>query len=239
VSDLRVAVKLTRGSREIGRGDVQELRKDLAHYSAQMGLVLAAGEAGRDARAEASAAGQPPVALYAGDALADELVSLRVGVTVQVVELADVDEAFFAAAAKTSPQHREKRERGAEERVERVEPPEPSPAAGERPTAPPEPAPVVAEAEEAAPAEPAAEPTPTRVEGEGTEDREGRRRPRRGDDRPARATSAAEQAWGQPIGTPRLMPAPPPIAAEPAPPAEQPASETAGATAAEGEPPQE
>jgi len=25
---------------------VQELRKDLAHYSAQMGLVLAAGEAG-------------------------------------------------------------------------------------------------------------------------------------------------------------------------------------------------
>src|SRR5207237_123019 len=53
VSDLRTAVRLVRGSREIGRADVQELRKDLAHYSAQMGLVLAAGEAGRDARAEA------------------------------------------------------------------------------------------------------------------------------------------------------------------------------------------
>jgi len=82
VSDLRTAVKLVRGSREIGRSDVQELRKDLAHYSAQMGLVLAAGEAGRDARAEASAAGQPPVALYAGDAVAEEVVALRVGVSV-------------------------------------------------------------------------------------------------------------------------------------------------------------
>jgi hypothetical protein len=44
LSDLRVAVKLVRGAREIGRADVQELRKDLAHYSAQMGLVLAPGE---------------------------------------------------------------------------------------------------------------------------------------------------------------------------------------------------
>ena len=44
-----------RGGREIGRADVQELRKDLAHYSAQMGLVLAPGEAGRYARSEASA----------------------------------------------------------------------------------------------------------------------------------------------------------------------------------------
>src|SRR5205823_583811 len=112
VSDLRTAVKLVRGSREIGRVDVQELRKDLAHYSAQIGLVLGAGEAGRDARAEASAAGQPPVALYAGDALAEELVAQRVGVTVQVVELADVDEAFFASVTKAAATpHRERRER--------------------------------------------------------------------------------------------------------------------------------
>src|SRR5438067_2770031 len=111
VSDLRTAVRLVRGSREIGRADVQELRKDLAHYSAQMGLVLAAGEAGRDARPEASAAGQPPVALYAGDALVEELVALRVGVTVQVVELADVDGAVFASAARGTPSHRERRER--------------------------------------------------------------------------------------------------------------------------------
>src|SRR6266550_499485 len=92
VSDLRVAVKLVRGSREIGRADVQELRKDLAHYSAQMGLVLAPGEAGRDARGEASAAGQAPVALYAGEALPEEMIACRVGVTVQTVEVPDVDE---------------------------------------------------------------------------------------------------------------------------------------------------
>lgn len=105
VSDLRVAVKLVRGAREIGRSDVQELRKDLAHYSAQMGLVLAAGEAGREARSEASAAGQAPVALYAGDALPEEMIDLHVGVTVQLVEIPDVDEAFFASAAKAQPGH--------------------------------------------------------------------------------------------------------------------------------------
>src|SRR5262249_15087036 len=75
VSDLRVAVRLVRGAREIGRSEVQDLRKDLAHYSAQMGLVLAPGEAGRDARIEASAAGQAPVALYCGEALPEEMIS--------------------------------------------------------------------------------------------------------------------------------------------------------------------
>src|SRR5947208_9667426 len=96
VSDLRVAVKLVRGGREIGRADVQELRKDLAHYSAQMGLVLAPGEAGRDARGEASAAAQAPVALYVGEALPEEMIACRVGVTVESVEVPDLDEAFFA-----------------------------------------------------------------------------------------------------------------------------------------------
>jgi hypothetical protein len=241
VSDLRVAVKLTRGAREIGRADVQELRKDLAHYSAQMGLVLAAGEAGRDARAEASAAGQPPVALYAGDALAEELVSLRVGVCVQVVELADVDEAFFASITKGGSSHR--RERPPEERIERVEPDEPVPQERPAPEREPEPEPP-AEVQPAEPAVPAAAsepaaPPPPRPEGEG-EDREGRRRPRgRGDDRPARATSAAEQAWGQPIGTPRLAGTPPAVVAEPTPVPEHTTPETPSSPPGEGEPPHE
>src|SRR4030081_3606963 len=91
-----------------------------------MGLPHGTGEAGREARAEASSAGQAPVALYVGEALAEELVALRVGVSVQTVELADVDEAFFAAAAKAAP-HRggpaaqpgdgEKRERPPRERA--------------------------------------------------------------------------------------------------------------------------
>src|SRR5205823_10851615 len=118
VSDLRAAVKLVRGGREIGRADVQELRKDLAHYSAQMGLVLSPGEAGRDARSEASAAGQAPVALYTGEALPEEMIACRVGVTVQTVEVPDMDEAFFAGLAR----HREERPRREprEERPERA-----------------------------------------------------------------------------------------------------------------------
>lgn len=213
VSDLRTAVRLVRGSREIGRADVQELRKDLAHYSAQMGLVLAAGEAGRDARAEASAAGQPPVALYAGDALAEELVSLRVGVTVQVVELADVDEAFFASAGKGGAP-RVPRERMAE----RAEKPEP----GETRTAAAEPEPAAAEdIPQSRPAQPEESPAtsavpastpepPQAVPAEGPEEGEAPRRGRR-DERPTRVTSPAEQAWGQPIGTPRLAPLPAPV----------------------------
>jgi len=246
VSDLRVAVKLTRGSREIGRADVQELRKDLAHYSAQMGLVLAPGEAGRDARAEASAAGQPPVALYAGDALAEELVALRVGVTVQVVELADVDEAFFASAARGTPSHRERRERTPEERIERPEAAENVPAEKPASEPAPEPEPVaearppaetpVAPAETAAPPTPAVEPPPQPPEGE---DREARRRARRGDDRPTRATSAAEQAWGQPIGTPRFTPAPAAVVAEPPPVAEPTTPEPPPPPPGEDEPPGE
>jgi ribonuclease E len=213
VSDLRVAVKLTRGSREIGRADVQELRKDLAHYSAQMGLVLAAGEAGRDARAEASAAGQPPVALYAGDALAEELVAVRVGVSVQVVELADVDEAFFASVAKGGPSPRERRERLPDERGEAPEMVSP-----DRPTAEPEPEAAAEAHPPAEPALPAVSPEVAAPQPEG-EDREARRRGRR-EERPTRATSAAEQAWGQPIGTPRLLQTPPAVAGEPGPAAE-------------------
>src|SRR5437016_4283839 len=214
VSDLRVAVKLVRGGREIGRADVQELRKDLAHYSAQMGLVLAPGEAGRDARSEASAAGQAPVALYTGEALPEEMIACRVGVTVQTVEVPDLDEAFFAGLSRPREERmgrREREERVHEERVheervheervreERVhEEPAATPAASE-------PREVAAEALPAADSGPAVEaqaaaepppPEPPAPAAEGEEPREARRRRGR-EDRP-RATSAAEQAWGQP-----------------------------------------
>src|SRR5437868_2359885 len=131
VSDLRVAVKLVRGGREIGRADVQELRKDLAHYSAQMGLVLAPGDAGRDARSEASAAAQAPVALYVGEALPEEMIACRVGVTVQTVEVPDLDEAFFAGLLR----HREDRGEIRERKREREE----RPAAAQEEAAPPPP----------------------------------------------------------------------------------------------------
>src|SRR3954469_10460272 len=268
VSDLRVAVKLVRGPREIGRADVQELRRDLAHYSAQMGLVLAPGEAGREARGEASAAGQAPVALYVGEALPEEMIALRVGVTVQTVEVPDLDEAFFAGLQKRddrgeSPRRRDREDRSREhdkedrprdqdrdedpraaageehprehERDEHPREPDREETAGEpeerkRPeeeltasaaeALPPE-APLAEAApaaeEESAPsgavpdAQPAAE--PAAAEGEA---REARKRGRGGarEERP-RATTAAEQAWGQPAGTYRFAPPPGPTVVAP------------------------
>jgi hypothetical protein len=225
VSDLRVAVKLVRGGREIGRNDVQDLRKDLAHYSAQMGLVLAPGEAGRDARGEASAAGQAPVALYAGDALPEELIACRVGVTVQTVEVPDLDEAFFAGLS----QKREERGEGRHERRHREErpeeaapPPPPEPAAPvPEPAAPaaeaavaPEPARPEGQTEAEAPAPP---PAPDSLPPEGGEEPRDTRRRRGREERP-RATNAAEQAWGQPAGTMRFAPPPgPTVVASPTP----------------------
>ena len=227
VSDLRVAVKLVRGGREIGRADVQELRKDLAHYSAQMGLVLAPGEAGRDARSEASAAGQAPVALYAGEALPEEMIACRVGVTVQTVEVPDVDEAFFAGLLRYREERLEARVRpetegrGGERRHDRDErpqeeqPPEvtsdslapvPEAAAEPEPAELPEPEPSEAHEAEAGAPVPAGEPASPPVEG--GESREVRRRRGR-EDRP-RATNAAEQAWGQPAGTMKFAPPPGP-----------------------------
>ena len=204
VSDLRVAVKLVRGGREIGRADVQELRKDLAHYSAQMGLVLAPGEAGRDARGEASAAAQAPVALYVGEALPEEMIACRVGVTVESVEVPDLDEAFFAGLSRQREERAGRRER--EDRVHE----EPAAAASEaheisvEATPAAEPAPTV----EAQTAPEVVPPEPVVQAAEGEEPREARRRRGR-EDRP-RATNAAEQAWGQPAGTLRFAPPPGP-----------------------------
>jgi hypothetical protein len=224
VSDLRVAVKLVRGAREIGRSDVQELRKDLAHYSAQMGLVLAPGEAGRDARGEASAAGQAPVALYAGDALPEEMIAVRVGVTVQSVEVPDVDEAFFAGLSRS---HREERPRRDREEPRPVEPP-PLP---EVPHVPEH----MEEAQPAADVPPAEAPPAVEPPPEAGDDspREARRRRGGREERP-RAATPADQAWGQPAGTLRFAPPPGPTVAVPTSPKED---ETPDETPTEDAPP--
>jgi hypothetical protein len=225
VSDLRVAVRLVRGTREIGRQDVQELRKDLAHYSAQMGLVLAPGEAGREARAEASGAGQPPVALYVGDALAEEMVAVRVGVQVQMVELVDIDEGFFQSTARP-PQRDDRRREQQREPDAALDAQQPGPvepvdlvptevATGtEQPVVEETPlvdvgaSPSAAEQQSIEPrlepadtAAPQGEPPPKDDERRDRGRRGGRDRDR---DREARrAAMPSEQAWGQPAGTPR------------------------------------
>jgi len=212
VSDLRVAVRLVRGRREINRQDVLELRKDLAHYSAQMALLLSPGEAGREARADASAAAQPPVALFAGEALAEELVEMRVGVSVEVVEVADVDEAFFAAAralkggregrGPRDSQEGRSSENGAGSSSSQDSSETEGPTGAPAPAAP-ERAAAEAKGEQAQPAsEAAASPNAAAPSDEKRPDesRNGRRPRREREERPRMATPA-DQAWGQPAGT--------------------------------------
>jgi hypothetical protein len=140
------------------------------------------------------------------------LVALRVGVTVQVVELADVDEAFFASAGKVTAAHRERRDRMVE-KGDRSDPGETRgpvelhPPALDEPEAPAPPVLEITEVASSAVSAPEAAPVPP---AESTDDAEARRRGRR-DERPSRVTSPAEQAWGQPIGTPRLAPLPAPV----------------------------
>ena len=60
---------------------------------AQIGVLLSAGEAGRDARGEATAAGQMPVVLLVGEALTEAFADA--GVACRQVIIPEVDEAFL------------------------------------------------------------------------------------------------------------------------------------------------
>ena len=117
LSDVRHGIRILRNSGEVSRRDVTELRRDLGHYGAQLGMVVSAGEAAREARAEASAAGQLPVILLCGEALPETFAEVGVG-CVQVV-VPEVDEAFFRTAAEAAEQEEAARRARREERERR------------------------------------------------------------------------------------------------------------------------
>ncbi len=89
--ELRYAVRVLRGTQAIDRRTVQELRKDLSHYAAQVGLLLCPGEVRGDARTEAQQSGAL-VMLWCGDALAEKFIEAKTAVKVTQVELFEVDE---------------------------------------------------------------------------------------------------------------------------------------------------
>ena len=93
LADVRHGIRILRGSAEVGRRDVPMLRRDLGHYGAQIGAVVSAGEAIREARGEAGAPGQLPVLLLCGEALAEAFTEAGVGCAQVVVP--EIDEAFF------------------------------------------------------------------------------------------------------------------------------------------------
>jgi len=102
-TDLRYAVRVLRPGRDLGRTEVQELRRDLSHFSAQLGVVFATGDCSREARGESNSPGQAPVMLYGGEALAEALLDAGLGATRRMVEWIEFDDEFFVQAGAGEP----------------------------------------------------------------------------------------------------------------------------------------
>jgi ribonuclease E len=119
--ELRYAVRLLKGTSTVDRKMVQELRRDLGHYSAQVGLLVSAGEARGDARTEAQASGAL-VMLWCGDALGEKFLEAKTAVSITQVELFDIDERFFETAKLDADEAQRRREERQREKQSRGEP---------------------------------------------------------------------------------------------------------------------
>jgi ribonuclease E len=112
--ELRYAIRILKGG-GADRRIVQDCRRDLSQQTAQVGLVLASGDARGEARTEALA--QPAlVLLWCGEGLADKFLEAHAGVRVTNAELYELDPAFFQSAARVAAEVRERREERRRER---------------------------------------------------------------------------------------------------------------------------
>jgi hypothetical protein len=175
LADVRHAVRILRSGADAVRRDVVDVRRDVGHYGAQIGVVLTPGDAAREARGEAGGAGQLPVVLLCGEALAEALAEAGVGCVPVVVP--EVDEAFFRSAAEAAEREEIARRARREERERRELPRrEEAPTAeeGERPSGRPEPREVlITDAPEVLAAAPGEEPAELEEPDEGDEGDEG------------------------------------------------------------------
>jgi hypothetical protein len=119
VVEIRHCIRVVRTGAEAGRREVVEVRRDLGHYGAQIGILVTAGEATRDARGEAGAANQMPVVLYAGEALAEAFVDA--GLACRTITVPEVDEAYFTQAAESAQREEAGRRARREDRERRDE----------------------------------------------------------------------------------------------------------------------
>ena len=117
LGEVRHCIRILRGAAEPGRREVADVRRDVGNYGAQIGVVVSAGDAARDARSEATAAGQVPVLLLCGEALAEAFTENAVGCRPIVVP--EIDEAFFKSAAEAAQQEEAARRARREERDRR------------------------------------------------------------------------------------------------------------------------
>jgi restriction endonuclease Mrr len=95
--EMRYVIRILRPGRDLGRPEVQDVRRDLSHYSGQVGIVFGTGECSRESKSEANIPGQAPVMLYGGEALAEALVEASLGATKRLVEWFDYDDEFFTS----------------------------------------------------------------------------------------------------------------------------------------------
>lgn len=78
----------------VGPGVIRDFRGAMIGR-ADRGLVITTGRFSRDAKAEATRDGAPPIDLVDGEQLLDKLKDLRLGVTVKMVEHVSVQPEFF------------------------------------------------------------------------------------------------------------------------------------------------
>lgn len=116
--ELRCAVRIVRGTQPVDRKAIQDLKRDLGHYSAQVGLLVSPGELKGDARGEALG-GSPLVWVWAGDALGEKFLETRIAVLVSQVELFEIDDRFFEVARVEAEEARRRREERSRERDDR------------------------------------------------------------------------------------------------------------------------
>jgi len=115
--ELRYAIRILKGGGGVDRRVVLDCRRDANQHAAQVGLVLASGDARGEARSEAVA--QPSlVLLWCGEGLADKFLEAHAGVRVTQAELFELDPAFFQSAARVAAEVRERREERKRERAE-------------------------------------------------------------------------------------------------------------------------
>jgi hypothetical protein len=112
--ELRYAVRLLKGSAQVERRHVQELRRDLNHHGANLGVLVSAGDARGDAKGDATSGAL--IFLWCGEGLAEQFFEAQVGVKVQTIELFELDEAFFAEASRDAEEAAKRREERARER---------------------------------------------------------------------------------------------------------------------------
>jgi HJR/Mrr/RecB family endonuclease len=115
LSELRFVIQILRGGAELERDDVEDLRKDLLHYGAQLGLLVSPADITRDARHDAQASGQAPIILWCADAAAEKFAESKLGVGLVSVEVLDLDDDFFRRC-REKPRDEERPRRGREER---------------------------------------------------------------------------------------------------------------------------